>query len=245
MMKGWIKKIFNPIREEKPAAGYNLWAGQYDNQPDNLILRLDEAIFNSFVQAASPGYKAVADMGCGTGRHWEKLLSFFPVRLAGFDVSKGMLSALLAKWPGAETYLLQDHRLPPSVYGQFDYLVSTLTLAHIPDMAAALAEWNKLLKPGADLIITDYHPTALQRDAKRTFSHKGKTIAVKSYVHSLEKLRQVGKQLGWTEMRFTERVIDEQVKEFYEKQHAGDLYRTYYGMPLIYGIHLKKAHAAT
>lgn len=244
-MKGWINRIFNKVKEEKPAPGYDRWAASYDKQPDNLILRLDEEIVGPFLETISLDDKAVADIGCGTGRHWAKLFSKKPASLTGFDVSAGMLAQLQHKFPTAKTVLLDGNKLAGVADEAFDVVFSTLTIAHIEEIEEALQDWSRVLKPGGDILITDYHPVALQRDAKRTFKHEGKTIALKSYVHPIEMLRQISKQLGWTEIRFTERHIDEQVKHFYDQQNAGELYQKFYGMPLIYGIHLRKNNAAS
>lgn len=243
-MKNWINRIFNRVKEEKPAGGYDRWAASYDNQPDNLILRLDEEILGSLLNPTGLQDKAIADIGCGTGRHWPLFYSGNPVSVTGFDVSKGMLSQLKQKYPPADTHLLQSNKLSGISDASFDFIISTLAMAHIKEPEEALHEWNRVLKPGGEIIITDYHPEALKRDAKRTFQYKGKTIAVESHIHPLEKLRQWCKQLGWTELRFAERIIDEQVKHFYEKQNAAALYKKFYGMPLIYGMHFKKEHAA-
>lgn len=238
----WLKKIWHPLRIKKPADGYNLWAAAYDSQPDNLILRLDEELFNSFIKQTTVAGKAVADIGCGTGRHWQKIFSLSPQRLAGFDVSEGMLHQLHAKWPEAETFLLTGDQFPGNLNGQFDLVISTLTIAHIPGLENKMIEWNRLLRPGGEVIITDYHPDALQRNARRTFRHNGKTIALESFVYPISQVRSLAGQLGWSELRFAERKIDEAVKPFYEKQNALHLYQKFYGMPLIYGIHLKKSN---
>jgi len=235
----WFKQIWSPVSEKEPAEGYNLWAGSYDNQPDNLILHLDEEIFSELLTAAGINGKIVADIGCGTGRHWEKLYSMNPARLAGYDVSEAMLQQLRVKYPGAETYLLQNNM---NLYAgtAFDAIVSTLTVAHIENFETVLKHWDITLKPGADIIITDYHPEALKRNAKRTFKHKGKTISLKSYVYPVDMIREKAKQLGWKELRFTERVIDDSVKPFYEKQNAIALFEKYQGLPLVYGIYFNK-----
>src|SRR6476619_2430727 len=68
-----IKKIFfnNRITLQKEAAeAYNLWAGNYDRQPDNLMLFLDNQLFHHFIQSVDISNQVVLDIGCGTGRHW-------------------------------------------------------------------------------------------------------------------------------------------------------------------------------
>ena len=239
-MIGLIKKIFKRTHEEKPSSGYDRWAASYDQQPGNLVLQLDEELLNSFLQDITLTKKLIADIGCGTGRHWPLLLRQQPQAVTGFDVSAGMLEKLTEKFPEADVHLLQDHRLPVDKPGSFDFILSTLTIAHIENIAAALAEWNRVLRPGSTILITDYHPEALQRNARRTFRDGNKTIAVKSHVHRLDLLRQLTKQLGWTEIRFAERKIDEAVKHVYEQQGAAALYQQFFGMPLIYGIQFKK-----
>jgi hypothetical protein len=68
-------------------------------------------------------------------------------------------------------------------------------------------------------------------------------LAVKNYVHSIQTVERLAKQLELDVLRITERKIDEKVKPFYEKQHALAVYEKFKGVPIIYGIHLKKKHA--
>jgi ubiquinone/menaquinone biosynthesis C-methylase UbiE len=237
----WIKKILFSPKETNPARAYDIWAMGYDNQPGNLMLDLDEAVFSGLLADTDITGKAVADIGCGTGRHWKKIFSRNPNHLVGYDVSSGMLGKLEEKFPAAETHLLENNRLSASADHSFDLIVSTLTVAHIQDLDEALKEWDRVLKPGGSVIITDYHPAALAKGGKRTFKHKGKTWAVKNYIHPIEKIRQFTRQLGWTEMRFVERVIDDSVKGYYERQNALSLFEEYTDIPIIYGILLIKA----
>jgi ubiquinone/menaquinone biosynthesis C-methylase UbiE len=235
-----LKKVLFPASEQDPRKAYDRWASAYDTQPGNLMLDLDEAVFSSLLAKTSIQGKVVADIGCGTGRHWNKVMEKQPLHLLGFDVSPGMLAKLKEKFPAAETYELHGELLPSLPAASCDLLISTLTVAHIPAIEKALTEWNRVLKPGGEVIITDYHPLALTKGGKRTFKHEGKTIAVKNYIHTIDAIRRLTTQLGWTELRYTERVIDESVKKYYEQQQAVHLFEAYYNVPIIYGIYLKK-----
>lgn len=239
-MKFSFRQFFRQSRVKKPAVGYDTWSGSYDDQPQNLILHLDAEILNDMLQEVSLLNRKMADIGCGTGRHWTELYKGNPASITGFDVSKGMLEKLKFKFPDAPVFLVKDHELNGIAGNEFDLLLSTLTLAHIPDAQKALEEWNRVLQSGGELILTDYHPDALLRNASRTFQHEGKTYAVQSHVHPVHQIRKIARQLGWTEIRYTERKIDEAVKDFYLQQGAETLYQQYLGMPLIYGIHFKK-----
>lgn len=235
----FTKKIV-ASKTENPEAAYNLWAASYDLQPDNLMLAWDEEIFSVLLKNTNLQQKIIADIGCGTGRHWQKIFDHHPKKLIGFDVSEEMLKMLKQKFPKAETHHLKDDQLHELEYHSCDLVFSTLTIAHIENAENALTEWERVLKPGGEMIITDYHPTALARGGKRTFTHNGKTMEVKNYVHSIDQIKNIARQLNLEVVRFVEKSIDESAKRYYEKQNAMDVYRAWKGMPIIYGIHLKK-----
>src|SRR5438045_907832 len=73
---------------------YDLWSENYDDQPGNLMLDFDEEIFTMLLDKVDIKDRLVADMGCGTGRHWKKILNKKPGSLTGYDVSEGMLAKL-------------------------------------------------------------------------------------------------------------------------------------------------------
>jgi len=229
-----------PLKDTEPAAAYDMWALQYDAQPDNLMLALDEELFSSLIKDVSFENKVVADVGCGTGRHWQKIFAKAPEVLMGYDVSEGMLSKLKAKYPQAVTHQLTNNHLQGLDDNSCDVIMSTLAIAHIEDIEDALKEWNRVLKHGADIVITDYHPDNLQKGGDRTFVHEGKLVAVKSYVHTFEQLRAIAAQLDWDVLYFTERAIDESMKHWYEKKNALHVFEKYKGCAIIYGMHLRK-----
>ena len=154
----------------------------------------------------------LADIGCGTGRHWKKFLSLNPARLVGFDESEGMLKVLKSKYPDSLSVQIQEDEFPSHFYHQFDILVSTLTLAHIKKLKKALGSWSKLLKDRGEIIITDYHPALLESGGRRTFSFNKNTISIKNYIHPLNTIIQEMKSLGFTLLKKEEQYIDESVK---------------------------------
>src|ERR1700760_1225076 len=108
-----LRQYIRPSRrkESEPAAAYDIWALNYDNQPDNLMLALDREVGGHLFDSVEMKNRTIADIGCGTGRHWKNILDRHPARLLGYDVSEGMLSILRQKHPGVETYILEDNRL--------------------------------------------------------------------------------------------------------------------------------------
>jgi len=241
-----LKRTFFPPgkKETEPADAYDRWSAAYDSQPDNLMLAMDEQIIAALLEGIAMRPEIIADIGCGTGRHWEKLKKKDPKKILGYDVSAGMLTKLKEKYPEAETFLLKDQHLPGLENNSCDLVISTLTIAHIRNFQEALTEWTRVLKPGGCLLITDYHPVALERGARRTFRYQHRTIVIRNYIHPLEKINEAAGQLGLVRLRFIEREIDEAVKPIYEKQQALAVYEKFYGTPIIYGILLMKANAA-
>lgn len=238
-ISGW------PNYEMNAATAYNWWAKSYDTQPGNLMLDLDEELFSWFLKNVSLKDKAVVDIGCGTGRHWKKIQEQRPRSLCGYDVSDGMLSMLTAKFPHAVTYKLEADLLPQLGNGSVDIIVSTLTVAHIEHIGAAINEWSRVLKNDGEIIITDYHPEALARGGKRTFSYNGKTVAIKNYIHSVEKIFDAFQRVGFQIVELKERVIDGSMRRYYEEKNAVHIFEKFQNVPIIYGMRLRKKNAAS
>jgi ubiquinone/menaquinone biosynthesis C-methylase UbiE len=237
----FIRSIgFNRPKEVIPSKAYDAWSGGYDNQPDNLMIALDEQTVSEFLENTQIRDKIIVDIGCGTGRHWKKILDRHPSKLVGYDVSEGMLSILRKKFPGQETYLISGNKLTATADNSIDICFSTLTIAHIENIQEAFREWERVLKPGGQIFFTDFHPEALEKGAKRTFQSEGKTISVKNYVHSIDAIRDLAGQLNWSVIRFTEMRIDENMRPWYAGQNALHIYEKFKGVPIIYGLHLKK-----
>jgi ubiquinone/menaquinone biosynthesis C-methylase UbiE len=231
-------------RERSAIEAYDLWSDSYDVQPGNLMLDLDAVVFEILLRDIDLANKKIADIGCGTGRHWKALYERKPALVAGFDVSAGMLDRLRNKFPGALIQQTRDNLLSMLRDGFIDCLVTTLTLAHIENIDEAIGAWARVLKAGGDLIITDFHPDVLEKGGKRSFSHNGKSLSVTNYVHPLEKLKTTFNKYGLNIIKKEERYIDKQVRSYYEAQNALSVYRRFRGLPVIYGLHLKKADAA-
>jgi ubiquinone/menaquinone biosynthesis C-methylase UbiE len=235
--------LFKPaIIEKNSADAYNLWSEGYDAQPGNLMLDLDEALFPKLLDKRIVHNKAVADIGCGTGRHWPKILQMQPSGLTGFDVSEGMLSKLKAKFPGANTHKISDDLLSNVQDAAFDTIISTLTVAHIENIEQALLAWCRILKPSADIIITDFHPRLLAFGGKRTFRHNNERMAVKNYVHAVDTIKDLLYQNGFRLIGEEEINIDETVRHYYADQNALNVYEQFKGFPVIYGIHLRRGN---
>jgi ubiquinone/menaquinone biosynthesis C-methylase UbiE len=242
-----LKRYFNshaiasPVNEKDVVEAYDLWAANYDSQPGNLMLDLDEFLFNKLLGSIDINNKHIADIGCGTGRHWPKIFDEKPANLTGFDVSPGMLEKLKLKFPGTQTEVITDNLFNKIEDQAFDVIISTLTVAHIENIEEALPAWCRILSSKGDLIITDFHPDILAAGGKRTFSHQNSSIAVRNFVHSTATIGDILLRNNFHLIRQEELHIDESVKHYYRTQNALGVYEKFKGLPVIYGMHFRRA----
>lgn len=230
-----------PIEKEVVEA-YDLWAANYDSQPGNLMLDLDELVFSKMLGATDLENRKVADIGCGTGRHWAKILKRNPASLTGFDVSAGMLKKLNEKFPEAETRQITDNLFSTVESRTYDVVISTLTVAHIENINAALMAWCRILKDKGEIIITDFHPDILASGGKRTFRHQRSSIAVKNFIHTTGLIRQVLLSQNFRLVFHEELKIDESVKHYYQQQNALPVYEKFKDFRVIYGMHFRRGN---
>jgi len=229
--------------ELAPEQAYEIWSANYDKQPGNLMLDLDERIFSDLIEHIDLRDKKIADIGCGTGRHWQKIYSKNPSYLIGFDVSGSMLEQLKSKFPFAHTQKTTDNLLASLPDSSIDMIISTLTVAHIKNIEEAIASWSRVLKMGGELVVTDFHPSLLANGGKRSFRHGSRSLSVKNYIHSIEKIKKTFYKAGFTLIREDEKTVNEDVRSYYETKNALTVYERFKGLPVIYGLHLRKQRA--
>ncbi|MFT3909387.1 MAG: methyltransferase domain-containing protein [Ferruginibacter sp.] len=243
-IKNYLRKKVTPDQPKPSSEAYDLWSDSYDRQPGNLMLDLDEIIFTDLLKDVDITNKVVADIGCGTGRHWQKIYAKSPAMVKGYDVSEGMLRQLKIKFPSAITSHITDNRLADTLTASIDCIISTLTIAHIENLEETIATWARILKPGGNIILTDFHPDTLAKGGRRTFKHGDQSVEVINFVHPVRTIEDVCKKYGIAAERKEERYVDDRVKHYYESQHAMHVYNQFKGLKIIYGLHLKKGYVA-
>jgi ubiquinone/menaquinone biosynthesis C-methylase UbiE len=135
---------------------YDTVAASYAEQVRTLLAespyeRMMFALFAEFVRAAGGG--PVADVGCGPGRITAHLRTL-DVDAFGIDLSPGMIEVARRDHPGLrfEVGSMTDLALASdSLAG----LVAWYSLIHIPDddVPSVLAHFQRVLRPGAPLLI--------------------------------------------------------------------------------------------
>lgn len=97
---------------------------------------------------ALTGDEAVLDVGTGPGDFPGRLRAEgHRGRIVGVDFSAGMVARAAEKYPDVE-FQQGDAAALPFADASFDVVTARHMLYHVPDVAAALAEFRRVLKPG-------------------------------------------------------------------------------------------------
>jgi SAM-dependent methyltransferase len=132
------------------AEAYDSWAPSYD-EPGNQMIEIEGPIVREILDGLPVG--VALDAACGTGRHSVYLASLGHV-VIGTDTSPQMLARALNRVPAGEFYEADLHDVPLAD-DSVDLVVCGLAVMHVPDLARAMAEFTRVLRPNGHLVISD------------------------------------------------------------------------------------------
>ena len=130
--------------------GYDRWAPSYD-EPGNQLLDVEQPFVREILDGLPVG--VALDAACGTGRHTEYLASLGH-RVIGVDSSPAMLAVAREKVAAAEFHEADVYDIPLAD-DSVDLVVCAIALSHVPDLARALTEFVRVLRPSGHLVISD------------------------------------------------------------------------------------------
>ena len=138
---------------------WNAEAARFDDAPDHgLRDPAVRAAWRGLLREHLPEPPGdVLDLGCGTGS-LTLLVAELGHRVAGVDIAPAMVAAARAKLTAAgatATVELGDAADPPGRTGSYEIVVARHVLWALPDPAAVLARWVRLLRPGGRLILVE------------------------------------------------------------------------------------------
>ncbi len=163
--------------------GYERWAPTYDHFPNPLLAREQR-----YVLPLLPTLRncCILDLACGTGRWLTQLLAVGARTAVGVDLSSAMLRVAGDKQGLSGRVAQGDCLRLPFPSSTFDFSICSFALGHIQDLRSVAAELSRVMKPGADLFITDLHPEAYARGWRAGFRDEQSAVQVQMLPHSAE-----------------------------------------------------------
>ncbi|MEV6242364.1 class I SAM-dependent methyltransferase [Lentzea sp. NPDC051838] len=136
-------------------------AATFDDEPDHGLRDADvRAAWAKLLLPLMPaGSSEVVDLGCGTGS-LSVLLAEAGHHVRGVDLSERMVAAATekARTAGVAAEFVQgDAADPPYAPTSADVVLARHVLWALPDPAAALKAWVRLMKPGGRLVLVEGH----------------------------------------------------------------------------------------
>ncbi len=179
--------------------GYNRWAGSYGDVPTPVQELESPALEKNLPDLSG---KNVLDLGCGRGRVSQLAMQKGARLAVGLDLSDNMI-----RMGGNSTpKILGNAGALPFRPQTFNLVVCALLLGHIRKLETTLQEVHRVLRPGGELLITDFHPFATLRGWDRSFVERnsGKAYAIEQYCHLFSDYFAIFKALGMVPIEFEE-----------------------------------------
>jgi len=198
-----------------PIEAYALWAAEYPAQAHNPLMCAEERAMLALLPEDLHG-QTVCDAGCGSGRYLLHARRRGARMLIGVDLSEAMLrraeeelSHLLTPEDYAAIHLERAslEALPLSE-GWADVTLCGLTLGHLPDLEAPLAELRRVTRPGGSVLCSDIHPVGEALGWERTFKVGGKRYAVRHTWRNLDAWQAACERVGLRILRVLEPYLD-------------------------------------
>jgi malonyl-CoA O-methyltransferase len=193
--------------------GYNRWAEVYDGE-DNPLVLLEETHITPLI--GNVAGLAVADIGCGTGRHAIRLAGA-GAKVTALDFSEGMLKRARAK-PGADAVRFIGHDLAqrfPLETGSFERVLCCLVLDHIADLESFLVELSRICKPTGFIVASVMHPAMMLRGVQARFIEpaSGRRIYPQSQPNQISDYVMAAVHAGLQLEHLSEHSVDSQLAE--------------------------------
>ena len=197
------------IREVTFQEGYAIWAASYDSEKNALIV-VEESHVNSLLDTLP--ITTALDVGTGTGRYALKLARR-GATVTAIDQSPEMLA--LAQNAACAEGLTIDFQLAsldndlPFASDRFDFLICTLMLCHVPNLVHAIQEFYRVLQPGGHLLITAFHPEAIERGWRTMFRRPEAIYFLPNMLHTRADYLDALAATGFTVLKVIDALLNE------------------------------------
>lgn len=168
------------------AEGYERWAPTYDHAPNPLLAREERYLTPLLTELQ---FKSVLDLACGTGRWLKKLLPLDnSASGVGIDLSDSMLRIAERKSELSGRFAQAACEDLPIATSSLDLVICSFALGHIRDLKSVARELKRVTMPGANVFISDLHPSAYQHGWRVGFRDCEASVQIEVQSHSTDEI---------------------------------------------------------
>lgn len=204
---------------------YNIWAATYSNEPVNPFMESEHELMSRKLQNHCLD-RTIIDAACGCGRIAKLCLEFGSSKVLAFDFSPDMVEKCKKLNVDQRLTVVSGDLLNiPIRENGWDVFVSSLAVGHVPDLLRVLSEAKRSLKPGGEIIISDFHPARAQAGFTRgTSAADGTYLQLTHYVHGIH---------DWVQScnRLDLKIVDVQETHLNMKHHDFERWRHHPDVP--------------
>ena len=208
---------------------YRLWSETWENDPSAIVALESRWVAPWLTDLQG---KTVVDISCGAGR-WLAHAQAQGATVFGTDLCREMLQQASKKPGVAGRLALADTPHLPLASGIADVAICALSLGHMTPIEQAITELARVVRPGGDLIVTDFHPGALERGWKRTFRSNGQLYEVETYPYTKQRLIGCAHQTGLELQNLLEPGFDEPERPIFLQAGKPELFDETRGIPAV------------
>lgn len=207
--EGEVPSAAAPVMDLLPTQeGYDRWAAIYD-EDDNPLIALEEPLVAGLLGEVRG--LAIADIGCGTGRHGHRLAAA-GAHVTGVDFSEKMLLRAVNK-AATEHIRFVRHDLAqplPLETAAFDRVLCCLVIDHIADLVGLFREGKRICRPDGFLVTSVVHPAMMLRGVQARFRDPatGREIRPQSCPHQIADYVMAATGAGLVFDHLSEHVVD-------------------------------------
>ena len=185
---------------------YNSWAAQYDSN-ENKTRDLEAIALKKLLSGKT--YKHCLEVGCGTGKNTEWLLTICD-QITAIDLSQGMLEIARNKIKSAnvnfsEVDITKDWTFAKDIY---DLVTFSLMLEHIEDLNAVFQKVAKVTAKGSQVYIGELHPFKQYAGSKARFETETGTQVLTCFNHHVTDFIQAANTSGFQLLQLDEQFDD-------------------------------------
>jgi SAM-dependent methyltransferase len=135
-----------------------------------------------------------------------------------------------------------DVRALPVADAAFDVVWCRLVLGHVADLDIAYAELGRSCAAGGVVVVTDFHPIAVEAGHRRTFRDaRGEVHEVENHLHPADAHYLAAARAGLSLRERRDCAVDDSVRSFYADAGRLDMYERQRGLPLVLVLVFERA----